>query len=187
MYSDVFMAGFGGQGVLLIGNLLAYGAIREGKNASFFPAYGVEKRGGAATCMVVVTDGEVESPVVGRPGAALIFNPLSMEKYFERVRPGGFCLINSSLVEADGTSRDDLSLLRLPLNEMALEAGDARLLNMIALGAYVRRSGAVALESIKAALRDVLPERNHRFIPMNEKALDLGTAAAAENQGDRIS
>ena len=149
MYFDVFMAGFGGQGILLIGNLLAYAAIREGKNASFFPAYGVEKRGGAATCTVVITDGEVESPVVGRPGAALLFNPLSMEKYFERVRPGGFTLINSSLVEDAGRGRADLSLLRLPLNDMALQIGDARLLNMIAVGAYARRTGAVSLPASK--------------------------------------
>lgn len=180
MYHDVFMAGFGGQGILLIGNLLAYAAIREGKNASFFPAYGVEKRGGAAMCTVVITDGEVESPVVGQPGASLILNPLSMEKYFDGVRPGGFCLVNSSLIDDDGSRRGDIDLLRLPLNEMALEAGDSRLVNMIALGAYVGRSGALPLDALKAALTDVLPERNHRFIPMNVRALDLGAEAAAE-------
>jgi 2-oxoglutarate ferredoxin oxidoreductase subunit gamma len=172
------MAGFGGQGILLIGNLLAYAAIREGKNASFFPAYGVEKRGGAATCTVVVSDGEVGSPIIGRPGAALLLNQLSMEKYFDRVRPGGFCLLNTSLVETAAGAREDLDVLHLPLNEMALEIGDARLVNMICIGAYAERTGVVALASLKAALAEILPERNHRFIPLNVAAIDRGAKAA---------
>lgn len=185
MTYDVFMAGFGGQGVLLIGNLLSYAAIREGKNVSYFPAYGVEKRGGAATCTVVLADEEVGSPVIGRPGAALILNPLSMEKYYARVRPGGFCLVNSSLVEDDGSSRNDLDLLRLPVSELAVEIGDARLINMIAIGAYAQRTGAVSLDSLKESLRDVLPERNHRFIPLNMQALDHGAALAADGANPR--
>ena len=178
MTHDVFMAGFGGQGVLLIGNLLAYAAILEGKNASYFPAYGVEKRGGAATCTVVVSDDEVGSPVVGRPGAALILNQLSMEKYFDRVRPDGFCLINTSLVETSSDARDDIDILLLPLNDMALEVGDPRLVNMITIGAYAERTGAVALASLKAALKEVLPERNHRFLPLNVAAIDRGAECA---------
>ena len=178
MHYDVFMAGFGGQGILLIGNLLAYAAIKEGMNASYFPAYGVEKRGGAATCTVVISDEEVGSPVIGRPGAALIFNPLSMEKYFSKIKPGGFCLINASLVEDSGQERNDLDILRMPLNEMALEAGDARLVNMVALGAYAAKIPAVSFDSLKAALHDVLPERNHRFIPLNVRAIDFGANAA---------
>jgi len=178
MNHDVFMAGFGGQGILLIGNLLAYAAINEGKNASYFPAYGVEKRGGAATCTVVISDGEVGSPVVGNPGAALILNQLSMEKYFEKVRTGGFCLVNTSLVESRIDSRDDLDVIAIPLNEKAIDVGDPRLVNMIAIGAYVQKTSAVSLESLKEALKDVLPERNHRFLPMNYEALDLGASFA---------
>jgi 2-oxoglutarate ferredoxin oxidoreductase subunit gamma len=183
MTHDVFMAGFGGQGILLIGNLLAYAGIMEGKNVSYFPAYGVEKRGGAATCTVVVSDEEVGSPVVGRPGAALILNPLSMEKYFNRVKSGGFCLVNTSLVEDSGLERSDLDILRIPVNEMALEVGDARLANMITIGAYAERTGVVSQDSLKAALKDVLPERNHRFIPLNIEAIDLGAAFARDAAG----
>jgi len=181
MTYDVFMAGFGGQGILLIGNLLSYAAIAEGKNVSYFPAYGVEKRGGAATCTVVLSDGEVGSPVVGNPAAALILNQLSMDKYFQKVRPGGFCLVNTSLVEPGACDRTDLDLLRMPVNEMAIEAGDARLGNMITIGAYAQRTGAVSLESLKESLRVVLPERNHAFIPMNIKAIDRGAAFALAN------
>jgi 2-oxoglutarate ferredoxin oxidoreductase subunit gamma len=126
----------------------------------------------------VVSDDEVGSPVIGRPGAALILNQLSMEKYFDRVRPGGFCLLNTSLVETAPGSRDDIDILCLPLNEMALEVGDARLVNMITIGAYAERTGVVALASLKAALAEVLPERNHRFIPLNVEAIDRGAQAA---------
>jgi 2-oxoglutarate ferredoxin oxidoreductase subunit gamma len=179
MTYDVFMAGFGGQGVLLIGNLLAYAGILEGKEVSYYPSYGVEKRGGAANCTVVVADGEIGSPVVGSPGAALILNQASFERYVGRLKPGAFCLLNSSLVDEAPCRRVDLDRLRLPLNEMALELGDPRLLNMIAVGAYAGRTGAVSLESLKEALREVLPERNHRFIPLNVSAIDLGAQAAA--------
>jgi 2-oxoglutarate ferredoxin oxidoreductase subunit gamma len=180
MCFDVFMAGFGGQGILLIGNLLAYAGILEGKNVSYYPSYGVEKRGGAATCTVLVAEGEIGSPVVGRPSAALILNQTSLERYLPRLRPGAFCLLNTSLVEETGHRRDDLDLLRLPLNEMALELGDPRLVNMIAIGAYAGRTGAVALASLKEALKEVLPERNHRFIPLNVAAIDCGAQAAAQ-------
>jgi len=186
MNYDVFMAGFGGQGILLIGNLLAYAGILEGRNVSYFPAYGVEKRGGAATCTVVVSDDEVGSPVIGNPGAALLLNPLSMEKYFSRVRPGGLCIINSSLIEDAGDSRNDLQVVRIPVNELALELGDARLLNMITIGAYAELSGAVSLDSLKSALKDVLPERNHRFIPMNVEAIERGAAYARETVGQAV-
>ncbi len=182
MTYDVFMAGYGGQGVLLIGNLLAYAAILEGKNVSYFPAYGVEKRGGAATCTVVVSDEEVGSPVIRDPSAALILNQVSMEKYFDRVKSGGFCLINSSLVEEATHPRSDIAVLRIPLNETALEIGDPRLVNMVTIGAYVEKTGAVSSESLKEALRHVLPERNHRFIPMNIQAIDRGAQFALDMQ-----
>jgi 2-oxoglutarate ferredoxin oxidoreductase subunit gamma len=174
MNHDVYMAGFGGQGILLIGNLLAYATILEGNQASYFPAYGVEKRGGAATCTIVMSDSNVGSPVVGEPEAALLLNPLSMEKYYSHVRSGGFALINSSLVDDDGARRDDVKRLLIPANEMALEIGDSRLVNMIVLGAYVEYSKVVSVDSLKEALKEVLPERNHRFLPMNHQALEAG-------------
>ncbi len=183
MNHDVFMAGFGGQGILLIGNLLAYAGLLEDRNVSYFPAYGVEKRGGAATCTVVISDQEVGSPVIGNPGAALLLNPLSMEKYFSRVRPGGLCIFNSSLIDDNGAGRDDIRVLSIPANDLAIEVGDARLLNMIVIGAYAELSGAVALASLKDALKEVLPERNHRFIPMNVEAIDRGAAFAREAVG----
>lgn len=180
MNHDVFMAGFGGQGVLLIGNLLAYATILEGKNASYFPAYGVEKRGGAANCTVVMADGAVGSPVVGEPEAALLMNPAAMEQFYPRVRKGGMALVNSSLIDDDGSSRSDITLVRIPANEMALEIGDPRLVNMVMLGGYVEYSKVVTQNALKEALKEVLPERNHRFLPMNHKALEAGAAFVRE-------
>jgi 2-oxoglutarate ferredoxin oxidoreductase subunit gamma len=177
MDHNVFMAGFGGQGIMLIGNLLAYAGIREDRNVSYFPSYGVEKRGGAAACTINISDQEVGSPVVGHPESALILNQGAYDLYLDRIRSGGFCLINTSLVEEVEGARDDLDILYLPLNEMAHQLGDARLVNMISIGAYAQKTGAVRLDSLKVALKDVLPERNHRFIPLNEQAIDLGANA----------
>jgi 2-oxoglutarate ferredoxin oxidoreductase subunit gamma len=176
MTHDVFMTGFGGQGILVIGNLLAYAGILEGKNVSYYPSYGVEKRGGAANCTVVVSDEEVGSPVIGAPSAGIILNQASFDRHIGRFKPGAFCLLNSSLIEEGEKRRDDLDILRLPLNDMAQELGDARMLNMIAIGVYGAKCHPVALDSLKEALKKVLPERNHRFIPQNVQAIDLGAS-----------
>ncbi|KIH76805.1 2-oxoglutarate ferredoxin oxidoreductase subunit gamma [Geoalkalibacter ferrihydriticus] len=180
MNLDVFIAGFGGQGVLLLGNLLACAAIREGKNVSYFPAYGVEKRGGAATCTVVISAEEVGSPVVGRPQAAILLNQLSLDKYFARIRSGGFALVNTSLVDGALPRSGDVEVLAIPMNEVALEVGDARLVNMVAAGAWALKTGALTVASMEQALREVLPERNHRFIPLNVEAMRRGAAFVAE-------
>ncbi len=157
----------------MLGNLMAYAAILEGHNVSYFPAYGVEKRGGAATCTVVVSDEEVGSPVIGQPQGAILLNTISVEKYLERVRPGGFCLVNSSLVE-DVPTVDQIEVIQIPMNDLAMELGDARLVNMVAAGAYLEKTGVASLESLEQALRDILPERNHRLIPLNVKAMQQG-------------
>jgi 2-oxoglutarate ferredoxin oxidoreductase subunit gamma len=176
MRHDVFIAGFGGQGVLLAGNLLSYAAIIEGKNVSFFPAYGVEKRGGAAMCTVVIADGDVGSPVIGNPSVTIVLNQTSLEKYGQKVKQGGICIVNSSLVDTSRFTRDDIEIIRIPMNEIAMQLGDARMVNMVAAGAYAERTGAVSLQSLAEALKDALPERNHRFIPANVSAIEAGAA-----------
>ena len=176
MRYDVFIAGFGGQGVLLAGNLLSYAALIEGKNVSFFPAYGVEKRGGAAMCTVVIADGEVGSPVIGNPSVTVVLNQTSFDKFGHKVKPGGTLIVNSSLVDTSCLGRDDIEVILIPMNEIAMQLGDARMVNMVAAGAYAARSGSVSLGSLAEALRDALPERNHRFIPANIKAIEAGAA-----------
>jgi len=174
MRHDVFIAGYGGQGVLLAGNLLSYAAIFEGRNVSFFPSYGVEKRGGAAMCTVVIADGDTGSPVVGHPSVAIMLNQLSFDKYAAKVKPGGFCIVNSSLVDAGESALPEVTLISMPMNQIAIELGDARMVNMVACGAYAEASGALALPSLHEALKKTLPERNHKFIPANIKAIEAG-------------
>lgn len=183
MRYDVFFAGYGGQGVLLAGNLLSYAAIREGKNVSFFPAYGVEKRGGAAMCTVVFSDGDTGSPVVGFPSVSVILNQLSFDKYADKVKQGGICLVNSSLINLQEVGLEGRELLSIPMNQIALELGDVRMVNMVACGAYAAATGSLGLTALQDALYDALPERNHRLIPANIKAIEAGAAAvhAARN------
>ena len=178
MRYDVLIAGFGGQGALLAGNLLSYAALDEGKNVSYFPAYGVEKRGGSATCTVVIAEGAVGSPVVGQPSALIALNQSSLDRFGTRVRAGGVCVINSSLVDVATLKRDDITIVPVAMNEIATELGDPRMVNMVALGAYVALSGAVEIASLAGALKEALPERNHRFIPANLQAIEAGAAVA---------
>jgi len=173
MRYDVLIAGFGGQGVLLAGNLLSYAALDEGRNVCYFPAYGVEKRGGSATCTVVIADGAVGSPVVGQPSALVALNQSSLDRFGTRVRPGGVCIVNSSLVDAATLDRNDIDIIAV-----ATELGDARMVNMVALGAYVELTGVVGMASLANALREALPERNHRFIPANLQAIETGARMA---------
>jgi 2-oxoglutarate ferredoxin oxidoreductase subunit gamma len=180
MRHDVFISGFGGQGVLLAGNLLSYAAIEDGKNVSYFPAYGVEKRGGAATCTVVIAAGAVGSPVLGRPSTLITLNQASLERFGSKVKPGGICIVNSSLVDVSLLERSDVRMLPVAMNEIAMELGDARMVNMVALGAYAAVSGAVGVAALGRALKQALPERNHRFIPANIKALEAGARAAVK-------
>ena len=174
MRHDVFISGYGGQGVLMAGNLLSYAAIHEGLNVSFFPAYGVEKRGGSAMCTVVFSDGDTGSPVVGNPSVSVILNQLSFDKYAAKVRPGGICIVNSTLVETSGVELPGVELVTVPMNQIALDLGDVRMVNMVACGAYAAAAKTLRLPSLYEALKKALPERNHRFIPANIKAIEAG-------------
>ncbi|GFO60830.1 2-oxoacid:ferredoxin oxidoreductase subunit gamma [Geomonas silvestris] len=178
MRHDVLIAGFGGQGVLLAGNVLSYAALDEGKNVSYFPAYGVEKRGGTANCTVVIADGAVGSPVVGSPSVLVALNQGSLDRLGAKIRPGGICILNSSLVDAATLGRSDVKVVSVPMNEIATDLGDPRMVNMVALGAYAELTGAVSLEALAEALKAALPERNHRFIPANAKAMETGAQCA---------
>lgn len=177
MRHDVFIAGYGGQGVLMAGNLLSYAAIYEGNNVSFFPAYGVEKRGGSAMCTLVFAKGDTGSPVVGNPSVAVILNQLSFDKYAAKVKQGGVCIVNSTLVESNGIKLPGVELVRIPMNQLALELGDVRMVNMVASGAYAAKTGALQMSSLTEALKKALPERNHHLIPANIKAIEAGAVA----------
>ncbi|MDA8424016.1 MAG: 2-oxoacid:acceptor oxidoreductase family protein [Nitrospiraceae bacterium] len=173
MYQDVMIAGFGGQGVLVAGKLLAYAGMLEGKHVTWFPSYGAEIRGGTANCTVIISSDEIGSPVVQNPSAMLIFNEASFKKFETRIRQGGQLFLNTSLVKML-PSRTDIVRIDVKANDIAEGLGDIRIANMVMLGALLKKTGVVALDSVLAALKQVLPARRHSLIPLNENALKSG-------------
>jgi 2-oxoglutarate ferredoxin oxidoreductase subunit gamma len=174
---SVIISGSGGQGVLLMGEVICHAANLQGKACSWYPDYGPEVRGGWASCAVVVSETQVASPVIGRSDALIAMNPAGLHQFIGALRPGGLLLLNSSLI-TERPDREDIDVLAIDANEIAESIGAARAANMIMLGAYVRRSEIVAFETLESALREVLPERHHRFIPINVQALSIGAEHA---------
>jgi 2-oxoglutarate ferredoxin oxidoreductase subunit gamma len=173
MTAKIIMAGFGGQGVVLMGTLLSYSAMVQGKHTTFFPSYGAEMRGGTANCSVIVSDDEIPSPVVTEPDCIVAMNIASLDKFESRVKPGGTIFINSSLVKRD-LERDDVDEVRIPANEMAEELGSAKAANMVMLGGVVKKTGAVELNGVIKSLRSVLSERAMALLDTNKEALRKG-------------
>ncbi len=173
-YYDVLVAGFGGQGVLAIGNLIAYAAMLEGRHVTFLPTYGVEVRGGTANCTVVISSMPIGSPIVQRPHALISMNLPSLTKFEPRVLPSGLIMINSSLIDPREVTRQDVEILSVPVNEIAIQNGNPRLSNMIALGAFVEKTKLVALPSVFDSLPKVFDERHHHLIPENIRAIEIG-------------
>ena len=173
-YYDVIIAGFGGQGVMMIGNLLAYAAMKEGKHVTYLPVYGVEMRGGTANCTVVISSHQIGSPVVGKPHASIVMNLPSLIKYEPLILPQGFLFINSSLIEPKETYRKDIEIFPIPVNEIAIENGNPKLANMVALGAFNEKTKLVQMTSLFESLEKVMDERYHNFIPANIKAIEIG-------------
>ena len=183
MYHDVIMAGFGGQGILLIGNLLAEAALAEGLQVTYLPSYGVEMRGGSANCTVVVSDREIGSPAVGSTQALIAMSRPALERYHDSLKPGGLLILNASLIEPAEVERKDIELLALPLNQIALELEHQRLANMVALGLYLAKTRVVKLESVAHGFEEVLSERNRAFIPQNLAAIRKGMELAGNSGG----
>jgi 2-oxoglutarate ferredoxin oxidoreductase subunit gamma len=173
-YYDVIVAGFGGQGVMVIGNLLAYAAMIEGKHVTYLPVYGVEMRGGTANCTVVISSHPIGSPVVGKPQAVIVMNLPSLIKYEPLILPKGLLFINSSLIEPKETIRKDIEIFSIPVNEIAINNGNPKLANMVALGAFNEKTKLVQMSSLFESLGKVLDERHHDLIPSNVEAIQLG-------------
>ena len=184
MQTEVIFAGFGGQGVLFAGQLLAYAALDAGKEVTWIPSYGPEMRGGTANCTVVVADEEIGSPLVRNPQAAIVMNLPSLDKYEPMVASGGVLIANSSLTNREA-QRDDLDCVFIPANEIAEEIGNKRLINVIMLGALLAKLPVLSFEAIEQALENHLPERHKRLLPMNLEALRRG-AAYARGETEKI-
>lgn len=169
---DIF-AGFGGQGVLLMGQLLAQAALIEGHNVAWLPSYGPEMRGGTANCSVTISDKKVASPIVDKPTALVAMNRPSLDKFESTLVPGGKLFINSSIIDRKA-SRDDIEVYYVPCTDIAIALGQPKVANIAMLGAYVEATGCVAAESIIEALQYKLGERKAHLIPVNREALAKG-------------
>jgi len=179
MKTDLIIAGFGGQGVLFAGQLLAHCALDAGLHTTWYPSYGPEMRGGTANCTVVISDEAIGSPVVARPRAAIVLNLPSLERYEPLLREGGVLVVNASLIDRE-VKRDDLDAVAIPADDVAAELGEARLTNMVLLGALLARLPLFSLEQVMGTLEKVLPERHRRLLPANRAALERGFELAGE-------
>lgn len=176
IHHEVIMAGFGGQGVLTMGQMLAEAAMREGRQVIWTPAYGPEMRGGPAFCTVIVSATPIGAPVVSRVDTAVIMDNPSLAKYQGQVRERGALLLNSSLVHVANV-RPDRRAFPIAANHLAEEIGNMQIVNMVMLGAFLRLTNLVRADSILQALRDALPARRQHLIPLNEQALTRGAQA----------
>ncbi|MCE5215762.1 2-oxoacid:acceptor oxidoreductase family protein [bacterium] len=179
MREEVYMAGLGGQGILLAGQVLAQTGVDVGYEASWVPSYSPEVRGGEANCTVVLSDGRVGSPICGHPRVMLLMDPRSVRKYLRECASGGIAIINPDLgeVEAD---RKDLQILFVPVTSIAKELGNEMCANMVMLGAYLQAVRPDLIEPAIKALSTVLPERRQKTIPMNTEAIRRGAQVVAE-------
>jgi len=170
----IICAGFGGQGVMSMGQLLAYAGMIEGKNVSWLPSYGPEMRGGTANCNVTVSDTPIGSPIIDHNAtAAIVMNLPSLIKFEKELEKDGILLINSSLIEKKA-ERDDVKAYYVPANEIAVEIGNGKVANMVMLGAYIELTKAVKVETVIEALKKVFGPSKAHLIPLNEKALERG-------------
>jgi 2-oxoglutarate ferredoxin oxidoreductase subunit gamma len=175
MQQEIIISGFGGQGTLFAGQLLAYAAMGSGHHVTWIPSYGPEMRGGKARCTIVVSDEEIGSPLVRRPSAAIVLNIPSMEAFELSIKPGGVLVVNSSLIPRK-SERDDIRIIYVPATDMAIQLGNARLLNVICLAALVTATGIASLEAVRQALNDHLPARHRKLLGLNNEAIDQGAA-----------
>jgi 2-oxoglutarate ferredoxin oxidoreductase subunit gamma len=177
MQKEIIIAGFGGQGVLFGGQVLAYAAMDTGKDVTWIPSYGPEMRGGTANCTIVIADDEIGSPLVKNPSLAIALNLPSFDKYEEVLAPGGTLIVNQSMVDR-GAKRPDINVILVPCNEIAETIGDKKLMNMVAIGALLTALPEISVKDIEKALEAHLPARHKHLLPKNYEALKRGYAAA---------
>jgi 2-oxoglutarate ferredoxin oxidoreductase subunit gamma len=177
MQKEIIIAGFGGQGVLFGGQLLAVAAMDAGKEVTWIPSYGPEMRGGTANCTIVIADEEIGSPLVEHPSLAVALNLPSFDKYEELLQAGGTMVVNQSMVDR-GATRKDIKVLLVPCNQIAEEIGSHKLVNMVAIGALISALPELGIEALEKALTDHLPARHKEMLAKNHEALRRGYALA---------
>ncbi len=177
MTTKIRCSGFGGQGIVLMGRLIAYSGMVEDKHTTFFPQYGAAMRGGTANCSVIVSDGEIAAPTVDEPDVVLIMNGPSLDKFEPTVKPGGYIFYNTSLIERE-VERDDVTVIKIKANELAEEVGSTKAANMVMLGAFAKKLGVVELDTLLTKSLDAqLHGKSDDVMNLNREALKRGAAA----------
>jgi 2-oxoglutarate ferredoxin oxidoreductase subunit gamma len=174
MTEEIIIAGFGGQGVLSMGKILAYSGIMQNQEVSWMPSYGPEMRGGTANVTVIVSDERISSPILRAYDTAIILNQQSMDKFENTVKPGGTLLYDPNGITKHPT-RTDINIYKVEGAQKAAEMGNTKIFNMIVLGAYLKVKPIVKMENVVKGIKKSLPERHHKLLPLNEEAVNQGT------------
>jgi 2-oxoglutarate ferredoxin oxidoreductase subunit gamma len=173
MKKEIIISGFGGQGVLSMGKILAYSGLMEDKEVTWMPSYGPEQRGGTANCTVIVSDERISSPILSRYDIAIVLNQPSLDRFMPLIKPGGI-LIYDSYGILNKPSRSDIHIYQIDAMDKAAELKNAKVFNMIVLGGLLKVCPVVSPDGLKKALYKTLPERHHEMIPLNMKAVQVG-------------
>ncbi len=173
MTEEIIIAGFGGQGVLSMGKILAYSGVMQGQEVSWFPSYGPEMRGGTANVTVILSDNRISSPVLNEYDTAIILNQQSLDKFESMVKPGGVLLYDPNGV-LNPPTRTDIKVYKIEGTKIAADMGNVKIFNMVVLGAYLKARPVVKLNSIEKGLEKSLPARHHKLIPLNMEAINAG-------------
>ncbi|MBQ6072982.1 MAG: 2-oxoacid:acceptor oxidoreductase family protein [Bacteroidales bacterium] len=179
MKEEIIIAGFGGQGVLSMGKILAYGGIMQDQEVSWLPSYGPEMRGGTCNVSVVLSDNKISSPILSKFDTAIILNQQSMDKFEKQVKPGGLLIYDTNGITRH-PERDDITICRIDAVEEAAKLGNAKAYNMVVLGAYLKMKPVVTMDNVIKGLKKSLPPRRHNLIPMNEEAITVGMNAVVK-------
>lgn len=179
MTEEIIIAGFGGQGVLSMGKILAYSGIMQDKEVSWMPSYGPEMRGGTANVTVILSDNRISSPILNEFDSAIILNQQSLDKFQSCVKPNGVLIYDPNGIVEHPTRRD-INIYQIPAVEVATQMGNAKIFNMIVLGAYLRIRAVVGIDNVKKGLEKSLPERYHSMIPLNMEAIKRGMESILE-------
>ena len=175
---SLLIAGFGGQGILFAGKLLAQSAMLEGRHVTWFPSYGAEIRGGTANCTVIISDDMIGSPVVRQPDSLLIMNEASMKKFEPLLKPQGLLIINTSLIK-ELPERSDIEIVKIKATDIAEEFGGSQIANMVMLGALIAKTRIINPGTISTALKEIIPEHRKNVIQINERAFKGGLKGIA--------
>jgi 2-oxoglutarate ferredoxin oxidoreductase subunit gamma len=179
---EVIIAGFGGQGIILAGRVLAYTAMQAGAEVTYIPAYGAEVRGGTSNCTVIFGDNPIASPLASEPDSLIMMNKASLTKFAPRLKKGGLLIINSSLIKDKINPEKTTDIIEIPADDIAFDLGNPKVANMVALGAYLHKCRILSPDAAAQSLREVLAMRYHKTIPINTEALYRGAEFARGNR-----